>query len=130
MRHPNQFERFLLQQLLRAEDGLLSSTLWRRFGIGPAELVKGLRRLEKEEIVSVKGPRIELTDLGRYIVLTQWYIARDDEDRPWRACPSKFRKEALPVGTPIVPKTRELDRDILPERFRTVNKSLDQTTEY
>ena len=105
----SRIRRQLLRDLAIAEDGLYPFTIHRRYKLTATEISKELRFLIEHQLVALDANRVMLTKHGQEWVKKSRLHLLQAQGKPWRQCPEEFRREAVSINRPYVPRLELLD---------------------
>ena len=99
-------QRNILRDGLKSGGSLQLFTIYRRYPLSPAYLLKQIDRLEQLEFFRIDELTLQLTDKGLESAMV---LTGMSDDQPWKKWPKDFDGNTIETGAPYVPKISILD---------------------
>ena len=106
----NNYDRLLLNALIRSDNEIHGFTLYNRYRVPPDEISRSIKRLQNWHIIESDGLIVRLTKMGKEWVQRVRFELYSPAEKTWRICPQDFKQEQLAVNKPYIPRVSLLDK--------------------
>ena len=107
---PNPIEIMILRILMTQSSPLFAGSITEKYGLSYRDLVRTLKDMEQDGLVSVNGAIVSVTRLGRKWALENQTKFRNQELRAYSETPDKYISAKRQSHTPYAPRLSKLDK--------------------